>query len=72
MCGHLGGPAPKAVVIYVNQPSRMHASASQDKNRRKPGHDEGQDPRGGKGKGRSVAEGGSSQGWKSSFLLGAP
>ncbi|XP_031198340.1 mast cell-expressed membrane protein 1 isoform X2 [Mastomys coucha] len=41
MCGHLGGPGPKAVVIYMNQPSRMHASASQDKNRRKPSHNEG-------------------------------
>ncbi|ERE75493.1 putative mast cell-expressed membrane protein 1 like protein [Cricetulus griseus] len=41
MCGHLGGPGPKAVVIYLNQRSRMQASASQDKNRRKPGHNEG-------------------------------
>ncbi|XP_028635644.1 mast cell-expressed membrane protein 1 isoform X3 [Grammomys surdaster] len=41
MCGHLGGPGPKAVVIYMSQPSRMHAPASQDKNRRKPDHNEG-------------------------------
>ncbi|XP_017453910.1 mast cell-expressed membrane protein 1 isoform X1 [Rattus norvegicus] len=41
MCGQWGGPGPKAVVIYMNQPRRMQASASQEKNRRKPGHSEG-------------------------------